>query len=54
MVIVFVDLEVLGEMQDAAGEEPDLHAGGAGVLTVTSKLFDDLGICGCGHEVIPD
>ncbi len=40
MVILLVDLQVLGEVADALGEDGDLNIGIAGVLLVSAELLD--------------
>ena len=40
-VVLFVGLEVLGESNDAAAQESDLHFGGSGVAGGTGELGDD-------------
>jgi hypothetical protein len=44
MVILFVDLEMLGEMVDRGGQRGDLHIGRTGVVARTSVLGEDLGL----------
>ena len=44
MVVLLVDLEVLVEVVDAAGEQRDLHLGGTGVALVTGIGLDDFGL----------
>ena len=44
VLVLLVDLEVLGEVVDAAGEQRDLHLGRAGVGLVEPVLGDDLGL----------
>src|SRR5437899_7516804 len=41
MVVLLVRLEVLGEVEDALGQERDLHLGRAGIALVGAELLDD-------------
>lgn len=42
VVVVLVELEVLGQVRDPAGEHGDLDLGGAGVALLLAELGDDL------------
>src|SRR5882757_5529735 len=42
VVVVLVGLEVLGQVRDPAGQQSDLHLGGAGVALLGAELGDDL------------
>ena len=42
MMVLLVDLQVLGQVLDADGEDGNLDLGGAGVLLVLAILLDDL------------
>src|SRR5918992_2348875 len=44
VVVVLVDLEVLGELVDARGQQGHLHLGRAGVALLGRVLGDDLGL----------
>jgi hypothetical protein len=44
-VILFVALQMLGQMVDALRQQRDLHIGGTRVLLVRLKLFNRLCLC---------
>ena len=53
VVIVFVNLEMLGEMLDARGEQTDLDAGGTGVVVVLAEFIDCFRVGGSGQVSFP-
>ena len=48
MVVLLVDLDVLGELANALGQDCDLDLGGAGIVCVLAKLLDELGLAFLG------
>ena len=44
VVVLLVDLEVLGELSDALGEDGDLDLRGTGIRLVRAVGFDDGGL----------
>ena len=59
VVILLVDLDVLGELANALGEDCDLDLGGARIVSILAKLLDELGLAFLGdchvtsHPFIP-
>lgn len=54
VMVVFMNLEVLGEVLDASGEQTDLDTGRAGVVFVVTEFVDRFRIGGSGHVVCPN
>src|SRR5690606_18873420 len=49
VVVVFVHLQVAGELVDALGQKGDLHLGGAGVSLVLTELLDQCALAFAGQ-----
>lgn len=48
VVILLVDLDVLGELANALGEDCDLDLGGTRIVGILAKLLDELGLAFLG------